>query len=164
MKIVINTNKLLENQKAILEEINSWFKFSNEYVIQYFDSWIENNNCLYIQMELCSDNLQNIIQQMPQILNAEKSEPMKPIEYFISCQIFKELLECVQYLHESNPPVIHGNLKLENVLISEFPINGKFLKLCDLKFENLSHNYAFFDDINCLGYILQNIFNFAINS
>ena len=115
-------------------------------------------------MELCSDNLQNIIQQMPQFFNTEESEPMEPIEYFISCRIFKELLECVQYLHESNPPVIHGNLKMENVLISEFPINGKFFKLCDFKIKNISNNYTFIDDIDCLGSISQTIFNLAINS
>ena len=115
-------------------------------------------------MELCSDNLKNIIQQKPEFFNRKESEPMKPIEYFISCQIFKELLECVQYLHESNPPIIHGNLKMENVLISEFPINGKLLKLCDIKIKNISHNYTFIDDINCLGSISQCIFNLAMNS
>ncbi|CAG2100645.1 unnamed protein product [Medioppia subpectinata] len=44
-----------------------------------------------------------------------------------------ELLECVQYLHQSCPPVIHRDLKPSNVLISQNnnTYNKRFLKLCD---------------------------------
>ena len=118
-------------------------------------------------MELCSDNLKNIIQQKPKIFGREESEPMNPIEYFISCQIFKELLECVQYLHESNPPVIHGNLKMENILVSDIPRNGKFLKLGDFKIKNISKCNkidSVMEDINCLGNISRKIFNIVQKS
>ena len=131
-------------------------------MIQYFDAWIENDDCLYIQMELCSDNLQNIIQQKPDFFGRNESEPMKPIEYYISGQIFKELLECVQYLHESNPPVIHGNLKMENVLICDIPRNGRFLKLCDIKIKKQSESDevdSLINDIYCLADLYQKIFN-----
>ena len=120
----------------LLKEIKTSLKLSSDYFIQYFDVWIERNNYLYIQMELCSDNLQNIIQQKPEFFGREESEPMKEIEYFISCQILKELSECVQYLHESNPPVIHGNLKPENILFCDFPRSGRHLKLCDIKIKS----------------------------
>ncbi|CAG2100540.1 unnamed protein product [Medioppia subpectinata] len=52
-------------------------------------------------------------------------------EYFISCEIFKELLECVQYLHESKPPVIHRDLKPDNILIDPNFRSNRFIKLCD---------------------------------
>ena len=118
-------------------------------------------------MELCSDNLQNIIQQMPQYFGRKESETMEAIEYFISCQLFQEVLECVQYLHESKPPIIHGNLKMENILVSDLPRNGRFLKLCDLKFENIinADEYEGINgDINSLGLILQKIFHLNANS
>ena len=117
-------------------------------------------------MELCSDNLQNIIQQIKHFFGREETEPMKAIEYFICCELFKELLECVQYLHESNPPVIHGNLKLENVLVCDIPRNGKFLKLCDIKIKNKTNCDKADENIQdhySLGAISQKIFNPIIN-
>ncbi|CAG2101137.1 unnamed protein product, partial [Medioppia subpectinata] len=56
---------------------------------------------------------------------------MNAIEYFMSCEIFRELLECVQYLHESNPVVIHRDLKPENILIDHNFSFNRFIKLCD---------------------------------
>ena len=80
-------------------------------------------------MELCSDNLKNIIQQKQQFFRNNSSEPMKPIEYFISCQFFQEVTECVKYLHDSN--IIHRDLKPENVLFFNTSKNNFSLKLCD---------------------------------
>ena len=117
-------------------------------------------------MELCSENLQNIIQQKPEIFGRKESEPMKPIEYFISCQIFKKVLECVQYLHESNPPVIHRNLKMENVLVLDIPRNGRFLKLCDIKIKNLfkcDKINSVFTDIYSLATLSRKILNVYTN-
>ena len=115
-------------------------KCSGDYVVQYFDHWIENNNCLYIQMELCSDNLKNIIQQKQQFFRNNSSEPMKPIEYFISCQFFQEVVECVKYLHDSN--IIHRDLKPENVLIIDPPKNNRVLKLCDFDLAKTAKMYT----------------------
>ena len=80
-------------------------------------------------MELCSDNLKNIIQQKQQLFRTHSSEPMKPIEYFISCQFFQEVIECVKYLHDSN--IIHRDLRPENILFCYPPENKRVLKLCD---------------------------------
>ena len=81
-------------------------------------------------MELCSDNLKNIIEQKQRFFRNNSLEPMKPIEYFISCQLFEEVVECVKYLHDSN--IMHRDLKPENILINKYPnINNKFIKLCD---------------------------------
>ena len=114
--------------KYVKRGVNAWSKCSPEYVVQYFDSWIENNN-IFIQMELCSDNLMNIIKQKQSLFRRPKSEAMNSIEYFISCEIFKEILECVQYLHENN--IMHRDLNPKNILVNKFPKNNRFLKLCD---------------------------------
>ena len=82
-------------------------------------------------MELCSDNLKNIIEQKRECFQRQDFEAMNSIEFYISCHLFKELLECVGYLHESNPPIIHRDLKPENVLISRESQSGHFVKLCD---------------------------------
>ncbi|CAG2167092.1 unnamed protein product [Oppiella nova] len=56
---------------------------------------------------------------------------MDCVEYLISCEIFRQILESVQYLHELNPQIIHRDLKPENILIAENIRNGRFVKLCD---------------------------------
>ncbi|CAG2100879.1 unnamed protein product [Medioppia subpectinata] len=56
---------------------------------------------------------------------------MNAFEYFIACEVFKEILECVQYLHELKPSVIHRDLKPDNILIDPNYRSNRFVKLCD---------------------------------
>ena len=91
-------------------------------------------------MEFCSDNLKNIIQQKQQFFRNNSSEPMKPIEYFISCQFFQEVIECVKYLHDSN--IMHRDLKPDNILIIDPPKNNRFLKLCDFDLAKTAKMYT----------------------
>ena len=94
-------------------------------------------------MELCFDNLKNIIEEKPKCFERQSSEAMNSIEFYIWCQLFKELLECVQYIHGLKPKIIHRDLKPHNDLIVENPRKGRFLKLCDFGSakiqENISH-------------------------
>ena len=119
-----------QNFEDILKEVNILSKLSEVHVVRYYESWIESNS-LYIQMELCSHNLKKVIEEKPKCFQRQSSEAMNSIEFYISCQLFKELLESVGYLHESNPPIIHRDLKPHNILITEESRNGRFLKLCD---------------------------------
>ena len=59
-----------------------------------------------------------------QRLNARNGTPLATSDI---CRIFGQLLQAVLPLHESSPPVIHRDLKLENVLHS----SGGDVKLCD---------------------------------
>lgn len=60
-----------------------------------------------------------------------------------------QLLHGLQYLHEQDPPVIHGNLKPSNVLIgskgqlrlAEFGIHGVYIKLS----YSFIYNYVIYD-------------------
>ncbi|CAG2164105.1 unnamed protein product [Oppiella nova] len=56
---------------------------------------------------------------------------MNSIEFYISCHIFKEVLECVQYLHDLKPPVIHKDLHSGNILLARNVRNGRFFKVAD---------------------------------
>ncbi|CAG2177587.1 unnamed protein product, partial [Oppiella nova] len=81
-------------------------------------------------MEYCSHTLKNIIAlKGPEFARQQPGEPMNAIEYFISCEIFKELLECVQYLHDLNEGVVLRDLRSDNILIAENGRNGRYIKL-----------------------------------
>ncbi|CAG2164317.1 unnamed protein product, partial [Oppiella nova] len=100
--------KLNEKEtQNVLNETQSLVKLRSEYVIQYYYSWIE-CNCLYFQMELCLDNLKNLLET-----KKPNNELMTGFNYYISYEIFRELTECVQFLHEKH--IIHRDLKPDNL-------------------------------------------------
>ena len=117
--------------KYIIREIEFLSKLQNERVVRYMKTWIDNNNSLYIQMEFCSDNLKNILKTRELVFKRNDHDHMSNIEYFVSCEIFIEILLAVQYLHDLNPPIIHRDLKPANILFDEQGENGVFFKLCD---------------------------------
>ena len=43
---------------------------------------IDNNNILYIQMELCSNNLKNILESKHETFNRKKADQMGELEYY----------------------------------------------------------------------------------
>ncbi|XP_054168958.1 dual specificity protein kinase shkC-like [Oppia nitens] len=78
-------------------------------------------------------SLKEAIKLKAQVFGRQSSdEPMDCMEYYITCEILLEVLECVRYLHEFNQPVIHRDLKPDNILIAHDIRNGRFVKLCDL--------------------------------
>ncbi|XP_054168778.1 putative mitogen-activated protein kinase kinase kinase 7-like [Oppia nitens] len=84
-------------------------------------------------MDYCIMSLKEAIKLKAQVFQRQSSdEPMDCMEYYITCEILLEVLECVRYLHELNPPVIHRDLKPDNILIAHVIRNGRFVKLCDL--------------------------------
>ncbi|CAG2178317.1 unnamed protein product [Oppiella nova] len=106
------------DKQKVYREVKSLVKVESEYVVQYINSWRE-TDCLYIQMEWCSESLSNILKLKALVFDRNLGEePMDLYEYYISCEIFREILECVQYLHELNPQIIHMDLKPDNILIT----------------------------------------------
>jgi serine/threonine protein kinase len=139
---------------------------------------------LHIQMELCSMTLKEVMKKLNGELNQKRSEVMTPLGYYISSDLFKEILESVDYLHSQT--VIHRDLKPSNILITD-GMNGRFVKIADFglatihEYEGQSHTkykgtvryaapevmisskYDTKADIYSLGVILQELFNICIN-
>ena len=84
-------------------------------------------------MELCDKNLNDIMIYKDKLFDIKAiDESFVGLNYYISCELFRELLECVKYLHELNPQIIHRDLKPKNILIKyKNTTNGRYLKLCD---------------------------------
>ncbi|CAG2168297.1 unnamed protein product [Oppiella nova] len=119
-----------EPKQRVLKELTSLAKMRSDFVVRYYNSWLEGKH-LYIQMEYCSQSLKPMLSVKGQVFGRQKGDPMNIYEYYLSCEIFRELLECVQYLHDLDPPVIHRDLKPDNILIAKDVRNGRFVKLCD---------------------------------
>ncbi len=130
-------------------------KLDSTFVVKHFNSWIEDNNIdidfhiregklnpkldvfkqnkpflLHIQMEYFSLNLEDLIKELNDELNQNYLKAMTPLGYYISSELFVEILECVNYLHTQSPSIIHRDLKPRNILITDGK-NGRFIKLCD---------------------------------
>ncbi|CAG2100760.1 unnamed protein product [Medioppia subpectinata] len=118
-------------------ELNHLVTVRSEYVVKYIDSWFE-GNLYYLQMELCSVKKLNVFLR-------ESGQPMNCVEYYISCEIFRELLQCVQYLHELSPQIIHQDLKPDNILVSMCgsQSNGHYFKLCDFGLAAIHNRNAY---------------------
>ncbi|CAG2110786.1 unnamed protein product, partial [Medioppia subpectinata] len=129
-KVTFPVNGSDGRQQRVLKEAQSLAKLSPQYVVRYHYSWLE-DNVLYIQMEYCPQSLRKLLADKALAFGRQSVKPMKPFEYYISCIIFKELLECVKYLHKLDPQVIHRDLKPENILISQNLRSNRCVKLCD---------------------------------
>ena len=135
-------------------------------------------------MELCSDNLKNILENKHKAFGRERNNQMTELEYYISCKIFIELLEAINYLHEHTPPIFHRDIKPANILFTEKG-TGIFFKLCDFGLAKLyegtsntrgmgTHKYMApevwdgkYDmkaDVYSLGVVLHELFDLDNNS
>jgi alpha-tubulin suppressor-like RCC1 family protein/tRNA A-37 threonylcarbamoyl transferase component Bud32 len=143
-RIAINKE---ESNKAF-KELNLMRKLKSIYIFEYIDSWIEENFIektyglnilhpifdprnkllLHIQMELCCETLDEVMKQLSNELMENNSEMIKTLYYYICCELFTEIIECIHYLHERN--IIHRDLKPSNIMITD-GINGRFIKLSD---------------------------------
>ena len=105
-------------------------QLNGDKVVRYMNTWIEESR-LFIKMEYCTGNLRTLIRNKSYYFDRKDSQPLDILEYHISCNIFEDILEAVQYLHESIPPVIHRDIKPENILISKNSNNRMCLKIAD---------------------------------
>jgi serine/threonine protein kinase len=202
-----------ELRDLVMKEIESLANLKSALVVKLESVWIEDNylkilidyyktdKCtesigkpeifkpnksllLHIQMEFCLMTLRVVINKLNNELNQYQSEVMTPLGYYISSQLFEEILESVDYLHKQK--VIHRDLKPNNILITN-GMNGRFVKIADFglatihEFEGQlrtkymetikyvapevmrTRNYDLKVDIYSLGVILQELFNIDIN-
>ncbi|XP_054158787.1 uncharacterized protein LOC128957096 [Oppia nitens] len=153
-KLICNLTGITSIQSG---RVNTYFSNENDNIVYYCGEYFNENNEIQIQetpkflgnynefiniqsiishkwnsiIVLCSLN-DKAIKLKAQVFNRQLGEPMDCMEYYITCEILREVLECVRYLHELNPPVIHRDLKPDNILIANDIRSGQFIKIGDL--------------------------------
>ena len=63
---------------------------------------------------------------------------MSLVEFGVSMEIFRQIVEAIEYLHRLKPPIIHRNLKSTNVLISDTTSAKSFIKICDFGYNSFA--------------------------
>ena len=143
--------------KYVIREIEAMIKVKGERIVRYMDSCVDHNYNIYIQMEFCSNNLKKILQNRRKVFVRNNCQPMNRIEYFICGQIFIELLEAVNYLHQYKPQIMHRDLKPANILFDEKGINGIFFKLCDFGLAKFHNDQSHTRMVGTMKYISREI-------
>ncbi len=173
-------------------------KIDNDRIIKYYNLWFENDFeyespenekkiydlAFYIQMNYCLKTLGDMITQIDNSYMDENS--LNLMGYYIASELFIEILEGVNFLHNLEPSIIHRDLNPRNILVT-YDRNGKFVKIADFglialhKFDNEKHTIdrgtakylapevaknAYYDtkaDIYSLGIIMEELFHNDIN-
>jgi WNK lysine deficient protein kinase len=60
----------------------------------------------------------------------KSTESLTTIGYYIASQIFIQILEGVNHLHKQNPPLIHRDLKPDNILLKKDEAKSNRKGLC----------------------------------
>jgi translation initiation factor 2 beta subunit (eIF-2beta)/eIF-5 len=161
----------------------------NEYLVKHLDAWIEetvvsnqSGISLYIQTELFDKTLDDVIKEFDKKSHLKTDGMLTRVGYYIASQIFIQILECVNYLHKQNPPLIHRDLNPANILLKKSDSKGICVKIADFGLINIheiskqSHTsdkgtvkymapevmmrrkYNIKADVYSLGIIFQNLF------
>jgi hypothetical protein len=142
-KFAIKKIPIKEDNNSIKELLNSPFIFNlkNENLVKYYDVWYENDfdlkmcfreyteeNTIYIQMELCHKVLKEVQKEISDNFKLKSSKELNILGYFITSEIFIEILEGVSYLHSKN--FIHRDLSPQNILLKRGNIK-EFVRIAD---------------------------------
>lgn len=102
-----------KNAVKLLSEIQILQSLKDEHIINFYHSWIEkdpdnNSYAVYFITELMtSGTLKSYIKKT--------KGPLKPKVYKNWC---RQILKGLTYLHSRNPPIIHRDLKCDNIFIN----------------------------------------------
>ena len=111
--------------KGVFENLLRLRNLNSDYIVKLYDIWLE-DDFQFVQMELSRCNLKDFMMAKSTFFSRQFREPMCETEYFVSWWIWKQLIECIDYIHDQG--LIHCSLNPSNILISTNN-NGRFIKV-----------------------------------
>ncbi|RHZ77522.1 hypothetical protein Glove_177g17 [Diversispora epigaea] len=136
----IKKDALGQNFDDVLNEINIHRQLNHQNIVTLYDVF-DDNDFVYFKMELCSN--QSLFDMV--VNRGELTEP--EVRFYML-----QLLDAVDYMHNKN--ILHQDLKLENIFISE----DMDLKVGDfglsIELESTGQRFNFEADIWSLGVIM----------
>ncbi|CAG2168345.1 unnamed protein product, partial [Oppiella nova] len=187
------TYKVLDNQSDVNQQIHAFnvlTQLEPQFTRQLLSNWLEYSSIgddipvlmLYTQSEWCLMSLTELMPKMHGYFGVDAQHLLPPLAYYMASELLLEILECIQYLHTCAPPIIHCNIKPNNILIAPVS-NGRFVKLADIKGPGVgntggptggdrylapevrhSGKYSVKSDIYSTGVLVQQLFNFDTNT
>jgi serine/threonine protein kinase len=139
--------------------------FESEFCVIQKDSWFKNERdstglLLYIKMELCDKTLDDVMNETHSEFFKTENKILSPIGYFLTSEIFIEILNGVSCLHKNN--IIHRDLNLSNILL-KIELNGKIsVKMADFGLSVLHEFSQQFhtQDRGTIGFITPEVENY----
>lgn len=130
IKAIDKTNKTnQEGRSYFRREIEIMYKIRHPNIVRLYTHFEDNDYCYFVMEYVSKGNLYDNIQKQRRKLFDTKTV----------AHMMKDLLSAVYYLHNMDPPIIHRDIKLENVLVDE---DGT-IKLTDFGWSN----YIFDDEV-----------------
>lgn len=130
IKAIDKTNKTnQEGRSYFRREIEIMYKIRHPNIVKLYTHFEDNDFCYFVMEYISKGNLYDNIQKQ-----RRKAFDTKTVAHMM-----KDLLSAVYYLHNMDPPIIHRDIKLENVLVDE---DGA-IKLTDFGWSN----YVFDDEV-----------------
>ncbi|XP_054166562.1 uncharacterized protein LOC128964028 [Oppia nitens] len=119
------------------EELNKMSMVKHDNLAPIVKYSIEKDKFLYIRQHFYDNTLLDITIMKALVFGRRFGQTMCPLEYFITFELFREIVVAMDYLHSHKPPVIHRNLKTTNIFTDNNSSDNKFIKVSEFGFEKL---------------------------
>lgn len=130
IKAIDKKNKTNQDGKSYFRrEIEIMYKIRHPNIVKLYTHFEDNDFCYFVMEYISKGNLFENLQKQ-----RTKCFDTKTVVHYM-----RDLLSAVYYLHKMDPPIVHRDIKLENILLHE---NGT-LKLTDFGWSN----YIFDDEV-----------------
>jgi serine/threonine protein kinase/actin-like ATPase involved in cell morphogenesis len=156
MKIIKQPLSSTSNNKGIFQEVILATKLKHENIISIFDAGIisgndEINKAFFVMEYIPGGDLE---QYLNSFIYSNISMPIYRV-----LDIMKQILEGLNVLHSSNPPIIHRDLKLNNILLSYNACGEILIKISDFGFaKSITTNISDVDVVGTRPYMAPECF------
>ena len=128
----------LEQSSKLFNDLKKVTKQKSEYLVNLENVWIEKEKMICVQMKYYEFSLLDVMVAKTQAFDRKFFRQMCSVEFYITLEIYRQIVEGVNYLHSLKPPIIHRNLKPTNIFIDYTKETKNFVKISDFCFSKFN--------------------------